>query len=154
VSTQTDSTVTTGKPWYRQFWPWFLIALPAISVVAGLTTLAIAIRNQDSLVRDDWYKDGKAINQSLARDGEATRQGMSAELQIDAMTGEVTVLVSRQRKTSSAPVSPLTLSHPTLAEQDQTPFSPSNRTASYRGVLSMACKGVITLNWALRVAPA
>jgi hypothetical protein len=71
VSTQTDSTVDASKPWYRQFWPWFLIALPATSVVAGLTTLAIAIRNQDSLVRDDWYKDGKAINQSLARDAEA-----------------------------------------------------------------------------------
>ena len=23
-------------PWYRQFWPWFLIALPATVVVAGL----------------------------------------------------------------------------------------------------------------------
>ena len=59
------------KPWYRQFWPWFLIALPAISVVAGLSTLTIAVLNQDSLVRDDWYKDGKAINQSLARDDAA-----------------------------------------------------------------------------------
>ncbi|MGD9021258.1 MAG: FixH family protein [Lysobacterales bacterium] len=38
------------KPWYRQFWPWFIIALPAAAVAAGLFTLWLAISNPDSLV--------------------------------------------------------------------------------------------------------
>lgn len=38
------------KPWYRQFWPWFIISLPAISVIASLTTLWIAISHPDSTV--------------------------------------------------------------------------------------------------------
>ena len=38
------------KPWYRQFWPWFIIALPASSVVAGITTFWIAMQTTDSLV--------------------------------------------------------------------------------------------------------
>ena len=30
-------------PWYRQFWPWFIIALPATAVVASLATVWIAV---------------------------------------------------------------------------------------------------------------
>ena len=37
-------------PWYKQFWPWFIIALPASAVVAGLYTLWIAMQTGDSLV--------------------------------------------------------------------------------------------------------
>jgi hypothetical protein len=155
VSTQTDSTVTTGKPWYRQFWPWFLIALPAISVVAGLTTLAIAIRNQDSLVRDDWYKDGKAINQSLARDGEASRLGVSAELQMDAVTGEISALISGSATLHLPPSVTLSLSHPTLAEQDQTTVLSQQQDGQYRGILQHGPQGryyieMGTPDWRLR----
>ncbi|MFT7320700.1 FixH family protein, partial [Congregibacter sp.] len=32
------------EPWYQQFWPWFLIALPGSVVIAGLSTLYIANR--------------------------------------------------------------------------------------------------------------
>ncbi len=28
-------------PWYKQFWPWFLIALPASVVVASLITVTL-----------------------------------------------------------------------------------------------------------------
>jgi len=39
-----------STPWYRQAWPWALIALPAISVVLGLTTLCIALGGADAVV--------------------------------------------------------------------------------------------------------
>lgn len=35
------------KPWYKQFWPWFIIALPLTSVVASFTVLWLAISNPD-----------------------------------------------------------------------------------------------------------
>ena len=28
----------TSKPWYREPWPWFLMSLPAVAVIAGITT--------------------------------------------------------------------------------------------------------------------
>ena len=56
-----------SQPWYRQFWPWFLIALPATVVVAGLTTWWIAAHKADSLVVDDYYKEGLAINRQLRK---------------------------------------------------------------------------------------
>lgn len=30
-------------PWYRQFWPWFVISLPATAVIASLVTVWIAV---------------------------------------------------------------------------------------------------------------
>jgi hypothetical protein len=36
----TDSS--ENRPWYVQFWPWFLILLPAAAVVASIVTLIIA----------------------------------------------------------------------------------------------------------------
>jgi len=42
-----------GVPWYKQFWPWFIIALPASAVIAGFTTLWIAISNPDAMVLTD-----------------------------------------------------------------------------------------------------
>ena len=40
-------------PWYRQFWPWFIIALPASAVIASFVTLWLAISNPDHLVVDE-----------------------------------------------------------------------------------------------------
>jgi hypothetical protein len=40
-------------PWYKQFWPWFIIALPASAVIASFFTLWLAISNPDYLVVDE-----------------------------------------------------------------------------------------------------
>ncbi|MBK6351616.1 MAG: FixH family protein [Proteobacteria bacterium] len=51
----------TERPWYRQFYPWMLIALPASAVIAGFVTLYIAISHPDALVRKDCVRDGATI---------------------------------------------------------------------------------------------
>ena len=70
------------QPWYKQFWPWFLIAVPVITMVMGGVLLKLAISTQDSLVVDDYYKEGKAINASLAREHEAKRRNITADVSI------------------------------------------------------------------------
>ena len=40
-------------PWYRQFWPWFIIALPACAVIASFITLWLAVSRPDYLVVDE-----------------------------------------------------------------------------------------------------
>ena len=78
---------TTGQitppPWYRQFWPWFLIALPATIVVACFFMLYLAIKHSDDLVSDNYYRDGLAINRVLTQDIRATELGLSANLSFD-----------------------------------------------------------------------
>ncbi len=88
LSGQSGEVIT---PWYRQFWPWFVIAFPATAVVAGVITIFIAFNNADSLVNDSYYRDGLAINQRLAQDVAATRLNLSAELYIDDLSGEVMI---------------------------------------------------------------
>ena len=51
----------TERPWYRQFYPWMLIALPASAVIAGFITLYIAITHPDALVRKACVRDGATI---------------------------------------------------------------------------------------------
>lgn len=44
-------------PWYKQFWPWFIIALPASAVIASFISLWLAISNPDHLiVTEDEYQ--------------------------------------------------------------------------------------------------
>jgi len=83
---------TTGQitppPWYRQFWPWFLIALPSTVVVACFFMLYLAIKYSDDLVSDNYYRDGLAINLVLTQDIRATELGLSANLNFDASSDE------------------------------------------------------------------
>lgn len=106
-------------PWYRQFWPWFLIALPATVVVAGITTLVIAIRNDSSLVVDDYYKQGLGINRVLEEDRTAVELGLGAELNLDLETGEVYVLMRGDPQVLTDTLTLLWI-HPTDSERDQT----------------------------------
>ena len=39
-------------PWFKQFWPWFIIALPAAAVIASFVTLWLAISNPDQVIVD------------------------------------------------------------------------------------------------------
>lgn len=70
------------KPWYRQFWPWFLFALPATVVVAAVATLIIASTGADDLVAADYYKEGLAINQRLEKEGLAQSLGLAGTPQL------------------------------------------------------------------------
>lgn len=40
------------RPWYREPWPWVLIAIPAITVVACAITLYLALTHPDTVVVD------------------------------------------------------------------------------------------------------
>lgn len=106
-----------AAPWYRQFWPWFLIAIPAISVVGGVSVVVVAVRNADSVVADDWYKRGLAINVDLERERLAADLGISAALSVDG--GGRGVQVGLQGgATDGERALTLELHHPTHAERD------------------------------------
>ena len=57
-----------ARPWYREPWPWILMAGPFTVVVAGMITLWLALESSDGMVADDYYKRGLAINQTLSRE--------------------------------------------------------------------------------------
>ena len=56
------------RPWYRHLWPWLIIAPPAVSVIAGIAMLLIAVASDDGLVTPDYYRQGLSINERLTRE--------------------------------------------------------------------------------------
>lgn len=70
-------------PWYRQRWPWFIMLGPAAAMAATAVTVVLALRQPDAMVVDDYYRQGKAINQDLRRD----RMASALRLRLSAHYG-------------------------------------------------------------------
>ncbi len=86
-----NTQATTLNRWYREPWPWLLMAGPAAVVVAGIITTWLAVVTNDGLVADDYYKRGLAINQTLSRDALARQLGYRARVTLAADFSRVTV---------------------------------------------------------------
>ena len=104
-------------PWYRQGWPWFLTALPATAVIAGTITAIIAVRTFDGMVVDDYYKEGKAIVQTLGRVERAHELGLAAQLSIRSDFIRVELSAASVQSLPARII--LTVIHPTRDGADQ-----------------------------------
>jgi hypothetical protein len=138
VSAQIDAAI----PWYRQPWPWLLMAGPAIVVVAGFVTLGLAMRSADGLVADDYYKQGKAINMTLTRDARARELGFRAKVSM-MQDGRVSLTFD-----SAAPPASqlrLTLHHPTRSGFDREVTLARAPDGSYRA----AMPAIDTARWTM-----
>ena len=103
------------EPWYRHRWPWLLMAGPVAVLIAGAITMWISFSGADALVVDDYYKQGKAINQDLRRDRQASAMGLSLSLRFDAASG---ALFGQVRGFNQRSALRLSLIHPTMPEKD------------------------------------
>lgn len=106
-----------NQPWYKDRWPWILMAGPAIVVVAGFITLWLAIKSDDGLVADDYYKQGMTINQSLQRDHMAGSLGLHADVMKSDLG--IRLLLAAEGSTKLPDAIILKLAHPTQAGRDQ-----------------------------------
>jgi hypothetical protein len=70
-----------SKAWYKEPWPWILMSGPFAVLVAGAATIWIAFASADGLVADDYYKRGLAINKTLAKEDEAKKREIIADVE-------------------------------------------------------------------------
>ena len=108
-----------SPPWYRQRWPWLLIAGPATVVVAGFFTLFLAISTDDGVISDDYYKRGLLINKELVRSQRAEAMRLSAVLHV-APSGAVRLELAAGTDGAFPDSVTLKLVHPTRSGQDRT----------------------------------
>jgi len=118
----TDRDPTHPVPWYRQFWPWFLIALPATSVIGGIATVLVAASHPQAMVVDDYARIGLATHQMFERDRKAAELGLSALLSVEAEPAEIRVRLDGSLALPDHLV--LRLFHPTRADADRTLLLP------------------------------
>ncbi len=137
MTTLTDNLL--AKPWYREPWPWLLMAGPCVVIVAGFFTLWLAITSDDGLVADDYYKRGLAINQTLSRALRAEQLALGARVVLGADGARARVTLT------GAGVLPeylrLRLVHPTRAVADELIELRAVTPGVYEGVLAAAVAG-------------
>lgn len=68
------------KPWYKQLWPWVLIAIPVITAVKAVHTVVVMQQHKPEIVIDDYYDAGKSINLQLAKYREAALRNLNATI--------------------------------------------------------------------------
>lgn len=109
--------VATARPWYSYRWPWFLSLGPIAVILAGIPTAWLAFSRADALVVDDYYKQGKAINQDLRRARVAAALGIQIDLSYEPAQGK---LIGTVRNLSSVPDAiVIRLVHPTQPAKDR-----------------------------------
>lgn len=126
-------------PWWRQPWPWFLMSLPAAAVVGGVVTIWLATRDADSLVSDDYYKEGLAIRQVLDRDAKAKALDIGADLDVQGPRIQARLA---GRLDALPPALTLHLIHPTRAEQDKTLNLQAGPDGGYHAILPALPAGI------------
>ena len=104
-------------PWYKQRWPWILISLPATSVVVGMILLYFAITTADGLVVDDYYREGRAIDRTVARSLYAGELGLFADMQFRPESVSIRLTANEVDALPESVI--VTIAHPTRAGNDQ-----------------------------------
>jgi uncharacterized protein len=109
---------TRSMPWYREPWPWILMAGPALVVVAAMVSLWLAVTTYDGLVSDDYYKEGTTINRTFERDDRARAMGLSGTLSLRPDGHRVELVLSATPGVSLPAHLRLVVAHPTRGGMD------------------------------------
>lgn len=121
------------SPWYRQPWFWFLLIFPTAAIIWCIFMITMAITSENSMVSDDYSKEGRGINLELARDERAAELGLQAELTFEEQT--VRVNLQGLSDASDHPYLVLNLFHPTLEGEDRTVQLMPDSEHAFRGQL-------------------
>ena len=137
------------EPWYKQFWPWFLIALPLTAVIGSMITMKIAFTDADGLVKDDYYKEGLAMNQDKARKRYAENLGLEAQGRVNIDTGSVTVELN-DAAIGHYDKLHVTMIHPTRSNNDMSIAVQKSGENTYIGQMNIDPKPG---HWWFRLSP-
>jgi hypothetical protein len=134
-----------GTAWYKQFWGWFVFMPLFVVIIASMFFVSTAFKHADDVVIDNYYQEGRTINQSFAQDQEAKRLGLRGELRFDRVSGEILLELIAKETLPSTLV--LELSHPANEDYDQRFELRSNNGHLYRGDLDRP----LNYRWYVRV---
>ncbi len=104
------------RPWYKEPYVLMLIGFPTASIIACMFLIYLAASTKDTLVRDNYYKDGLAMNQEFKWDKKSQAMDVRLELKIEGNTAQIHLLNTRMELPNTLQ---LKLSHPTLKAQDR-----------------------------------
>ncbi len=127
--------------WYREPMVWLVILIPLTAVAMGVLILVLAIRSDDGLVVDDYYRQGKQINRVLARDRAAAARGLAGDVEFDGARGEMRVRLASAGADAAPENIEFKLWHATRAGFDKQLVLPRTADGAYRSPLPELAPG-------------
>lgn len=115
--------------WYREPWVWFILFFPTMAVVGGISTYIIFNKNAPSMVSEDYYKDGKKINQDLTKYHEALTRHITFDLKFD---NSVAIFTKASGDIKANEAIKISFFHVTLAKHDIEQLATASADGSYR----------------------
>ena len=124
-----------SRRWYREPWPWLLMAAPAASIALGLVMWTLAVRTDDGIVAQDYYKRGLTINQKLRQTAPRADAPLAATVRV-AENGHVRTSVQGGAESgTAAPTIRLRVTQPGLASREIVVVLARDASGDYVGTL-------------------
>lgn len=111
-----DMSEATVRPWYREFWVWFVLGILGMGVASGTGVLVIGIKNAPQMVTGDYQSLGKALVDTHERADRAASLGLSGSLSVGAEFAELVLGANRIAELPEQLL--LRFQHPTDAGRD------------------------------------
>lgn len=140
------SQAVKNSPWYKHFWVWWLIGAKVAVISACFATAVLIYKNPASMVIDDYYQEGRAINLQLSREARAIELGIAFEATIsgDNLSFRFTEFEPQQRTALH-----VILYHPTMDSKDLDLQVPHTGEGWYRATLPREIDG----HWRIIIEP-
>lgn len=145
----TNSETLEVKPWYQQPWAWFILSPLIVVVIWSSILLTVAFKKADDVVKDNYYKEGRMINQRLEEDKAAKTLGIKGTLTFDLEVGEIVLNISAVDMSVLPKHLALSLDHPVEADYDISISLIEISPGYYTGELERK----ISNRWYFRLAP-
>jgi len=129
--------------WYKEPYVWLLILFPFAAVVMGIIMITLAIRSDDGLVVDDYYKQGLEINMALERDRAAVFYGVVTDFSVDEGGKKITVHLNGNELLSMPETLHVKFIHRTRSGFDQSLTLTRAHDGSYHASMPVLARG----NW-------
>lgn len=126
----------------------WLVLAPLITVVCvSAVTVSIAFRHADDVVIDNYYREGRMINQAMEQDRRAAELRLEAHLRFDLTSGEVFLQLPAEADLPDELL--LMLDHPFERDRDQALVVRAAGQGAYRAEL----ESVPEYAWYLTLMP-
>lgn len=132
------TVIREKTPAYKEPWFWAVLGplLLVIAVCSVFVTLAFV--GADDRVYDDYYKQGRMINNQFASEEVAVGLGVEGELKVDVRNGEIWVNLDRGADTDALI---LAFSHPSQSSLDFKATLVEFQPGQFRGALKTKLEG-------------
>ncbi len=122
---------TPANPWYKEPWPFILVSITGIGVVAGSTLAIIGFSNPPEIVSGQFGSLGKFVTEDSARIDQARALGLSGRLALD---GEAIVLSLSATDADKLPEQLMVqFQHPATSAHDSVALLMHTGDGEYRG---------------------